>query len=77
MICIWVPVEQHALLEVDFLQNSTFRSKLLENTSTIPLKYSPLRTAFLASWLVHICGLIMRQLQFSVLYITLNVSKRE
>jgi len=34
------------------------------------LKVVTVKDSFLASWVVHICGLILRQLQFSVLYMS-------
>jgi len=34
MICIWEPVEQHVLPQLDFHQNSKSQSKVLGNMST-------------------------------------------
>jgi len=76
MICIWEPVEQHVLPELNVYQKSTFQHKMLGNMSTMPWKYLPLRTAFLDHWLLHIFGLIMHQSPFSVQYMTFNLSKQ-
>jgi len=76
MICIWDPVEQHVIPQLIFHQNSKFQTTILGNMSTMPWKHLPLRTACLASWLVHICGSIIHQLQFSVQYMNFNFSRR-
>jgi len=76
MICIWEPVTQHILHQLIFHHNSKFQNKLFGNMSTIPWNYSPLITSFLASWLVHVCGMIKYQLQFPVQYVMWKVSRR-
>jgi len=75
MLCIWKHVEQYVLPWIILHQNSKFQNTMLGNVSIMPWEYFPLRTTFLASWLVHICDLIIHHLQFTVLYITLNLSK--
>jgi len=76
MICIWEIIEQQVCPELDLNQKSKFRNSILGNLSIMPSNHMLLRIASLASWLVHICGLIMYQLHLSVLYTALNFSKR-